>query len=96
MEFSDGLYHVIARGDRRALIFHDDADYRTYLARLRQSQQRDELVCNAYVLKTNHVSLLVENGGIPSSRIFQTLQFTYSQYYNWRYREGGACVSGKG
>ena len=27
-------YHEIARGNRRATIFHDDADYRAYLERL--------------------------------------------------------------
>ena len=27
VEFAGALYHVIARGNRRAPIFHDDADY---------------------------------------------------------------------
>jgi putative transposase len=65
VEFSGNLFHVIARGKRRALLFHDDADYRTYLARLRQSQRRDELVCNTHVLMSNHVLLLAEKGGDP-------------------------------
>lgn len=35
-DFADGFYKVLACGNRRATIFHDDADYRAYLERYRQ------------------------------------------------------------
>lgn len=95
VEFAGGLYHVIARGNRRAAIFHDDADYCTYLARLRQYQERDDLTCYAYVLMSNHVHLLVETGEVLLSKTMQTLQFTYSQYYNRRYRKHGHVFQGR-
>ena len=34
LDVPGAFYHVIARGNRRAAIFHDDADYRAYLDRL--------------------------------------------------------------
>jgi hypothetical protein len=32
LDVLSGFYHVLARGNRRATIFHDDPDYRAYLA----------------------------------------------------------------
>jgi len=32
LDVPGGFSHVLARGNRRATIFHDDADYRAYLA----------------------------------------------------------------
>lgn len=34
LEVPGACSHVIARGNRRGAIFHDDADYRAYLERL--------------------------------------------------------------
>jgi hypothetical protein len=39
-DFSGGFYHVLACGNRRTTIFHDDADSRAYLERL----ERDPLM----------------------------------------------------
>ena len=45
-----GLYHVIARGNRRAVIMHDDADATAYLERLERYRARDGCTLYAYVL----------------------------------------------
>jgi REP element-mobilizing transposase RayT len=95
VEFSGALYHVIARGNRRMTIFHDEADYAAYLVRLERYRQRDSLRCYAFVLMHNHVHLLVETGVVPLSRTMQTLQFTYTQYYNGRYRKTGHLFQGR-
>ena len=95
IEFSGAFYHVIARGNRRATIFHDDADYLTYLSRLERYRHRDGVTVHAYVLMTNHVHLLLETGTQPLSRTLQTLQFTYSQYYNRRYDQTGHVFQGR-
>ncbi len=79
-----GFYHVLARGNRRATIFHDDADYRAYLKRLERYRHRDGVILHAYVLMPNHIHLLLETGDRPLARMMQTLQFPYSQYYNRR------------
>ncbi len=76
LDVTGAFYHVLARGNRRATIFHDDADYRAYLARLERYRQRDGLTLYAYVLMPNHLYLLLETGDRPRSRIMQTLQFT--------------------
>ncbi len=95
VEFAGAFYHVIARGNRRAVIFHDDADYTAYLDRLERYRRRDGVTLHAYVLMTNHVHLLLETGERPLSRTMQTLQFTYSQYYNRRYEKTGHLFQGR-
>jgi REP element-mobilizing transposase RayT len=95
VEFSGALFHVIARGNRRATIFHDAADYTAYLERLERYRRRDGVTLHAYVLMTNHVHLLIETGERPLSRTMQTLQFTYSQYYNRRYDKTGHVFQGR-
>jgi REP element-mobilizing transposase RayT len=95
IELSGAFYHVLARGNRRATIFHDDADCLAYLDRLERYRHRDGVTVHAYVLMTNHVHLLVETGPQPLSRTLQTLQFTYSQYYNRRYNKTGHVFQGR-
>jgi putative transposase len=43
----------------------------------------------------NHVHLLLERGAVPLSRTLQTLQFTYSQYYNRCYGKTGHVFQGR-
>lgn len=95
LEFPGAFYHVIARGNRRATIFHEDADWIAYLDRLERYRHRDGVTLHAYVLMTNHVHLLLETGDRPLSRTMQTLQFTYSQYYNRRYDKTGHVFQGR-
>ncbi len=95
LEFPGACYHVIARGNRQQAIFHDDADRRHYLRRLEHYRTRYGFAVYAYVLMTNHVHLLLETAETPLSRIMQGLQFTYAQYYNWRYEKTGHLFQGR-
>lgn len=95
IDFPGALFHVIVRGNRRALLFHEEADYLAYLDRLERYRRRDGVTVHAYVLMPNHVHLLVETGDQPLARTMQALQFTYSQYYNRRYDKSGHVFQGR-
>ena len=95
IDFAGAFYHVIARGNRRGIIFHDDADAAAYFTRLARYCGRDGCTLYAYVLMANHLHLLLETGAVPLSRTMQTLQFTYSQYYNHRYNKTGHVFQGR-
>ncbi len=95
IDLPGGIYHVIARGNRRAPLFHDEADYTKYLERLERYRRRDGIRVYAYVLMNNHVHLLIETGDRALSHTMQTLQFTYSQYYNRRYNKNGHVFQGR-
>jgi len=69
-----GLYHVIARGNDRQVLFRDEADYREYLTRLRAGLHRHGIRCYAYCLMPNHLHLLLGPGAIPISRLLQGIQ----------------------
>lgn len=95
VHFPGACYHVISRGNQRQRLFHDDADHAAYLERLAHYQQRYEVTLYAYVLMPNHVHLLLETGTTPLAKVMQGLQFTYTRYYNRRYRKVGHLFQGR-
>ena len=76
-------------GNQRQNLFHDDKDREFYLGRLEQYRKRYRFTIYAYVLMSNHVHLLIETGKTPLSKIMQGLQFSYTRYFNRRYRKIG-------
>ncbi|WP_245893895.1 transposase [Salsuginibacillus halophilus] len=57
--FPGATYHIISRGNRRAPIFYDEADRRTYLALLEETRTFYPFTLHAYCLMTNHIHLLL-------------------------------------
>jgi putative transposase len=94
VEFEGAFYHVIVRGNQRQKIFRDDQD-RLYLERVEHYRQRYRFTIYAYVLMSNHVHFLLETGKTPLSKIFQGIQFTYTQHYNRRCRTVGHLFQGR-
>ena len=95
IEFEGAFYHVILRGNQRQKIFRDDRDRLCYLKRLEHYRERYRFIVYAYVLMSNHVHLLVETSTTPLSKILQGIQFTYTQYFNRRYRTVGHLFQGR-
>ena len=60
LEFNGALYHVTSRGDRREMIYEDDADREQFLDVLGDVVGRFNLRCHAYCLMGNHYHLVVE------------------------------------
>lgn len=90
-----GLYHVIARGNRRQAIFKDPMDYESYLRRLETGLRRTGVRCFAFVLMPNHVHLLLQPNQIPLPRLMQSLQQGYTQGFNRRHRLAGHVFQGR-
>jgi REP element-mobilizing transposase RayT len=95
LHIPQGLYHVIARGNDRQVLFRDEADYREYFTRLRAGLHRHGIRCYAYCLMPNHLHLLLEPGAIPMSRLMQGVQGAFAQYLNRRYRRVGHRFQGR-
>lgn len=55
----DVCYHVINRGNARARVFHDDADYRAFVALLGNASDRLPIRLLAYCLMPNHFHLVL-------------------------------------
>jgi len=95
IHFPGAFYHVISRGNHRQAIFHDDRDRKRYLSLLEEIPRKYGCKLYAYTLMGNHLHLLIEVGGISLSKIMQSLQFRYTQYYNRRYKKSGHLFQGR-
>jgi len=89
IQLPGGIYHVTARGVARCAIFHDDADRRLFLERLRRLAGELELECHVYCLMTNHVHLLTDTSLAKLSTAMHRLLGPYAQQFNVKYARVG-------
>src|SRR5262245_52345083 len=83
-------YHVINRGNRRAQVFHKDADYAAFAKVLRQGCARFGMRVLAYCLMPNHFHLALwprEDGDLGVW--MQWLLTTHVRRYHRHYRSSG-------
>ena len=89
-------WHIIQRGNNRAVCFHAEEDYRRYLDDLAEQSQRCGCVIHAYVLMTNHVHLLLTPQTTDSAGLMMKhLGQRYVQYVNRVYRRSGTLWEGR-
>jgi putative transposase len=60
IQYPGAFYHVMARGNRRETIFHDDDDRRFFLSTLAEACGMTGWRIHAWVLMGNHCHLFVE------------------------------------
>ena len=58
--YEGAIYHVLNRGDRRELIFRDDADRKRFLETLGEACAKTDWQVHALCLMGNHFHLVVE------------------------------------
>ncbi len=87
--FSDGSFHVTARGAGRIAIYRDDDDCRTFLGLLGLVARTHRWRVHAFCLMTNHYHLVVEATVAQLSAGFQRLNGRYAQSFNGRHGRWG-------
>ena len=90
-----GVYHVIARGNEKKAIYHDDTDRHAYLERLIECRRRFEFRLYAFCLMGNHLHLAIERGSMTLARIMLTLHSAYAQGFNRRHERTGHLFQGR-
>jgi len=95
VEVPGALYHVIARGNQRRLVFRDAVDYHRYLELLARYQRRHGFTLYAYALLPNHLHLLISPARLPLAKSMQGLQQAYTRHFNQRHRLVGHCFQGR-
>ena len=89
-------WHIIQRGNNRAVCFHAETDYRRYLDDLAEQSRRFGCTIHAYVLMTNHVHLLLTPAKADSAGLMMKhLGQRYVQYVNRVYRRSGTLWEGR-
>jgi len=82
-------WHVTARGARRLLLFHDDADYKMFYALLGQCCSDAGMDLVADCLMSNHFHLSLAGATSQLTRCMQRLNRAYAGYHNERYGLSG-------
>jgi REP element-mobilizing transposase RayT len=89
LEFPGAFYHVMARGNRREAIFHDDDDRRFFLATLSEACAMTGWRVHAWVLMGNHYHLFIETPEPNLVAGMGWLQNTVTRRYNVRHMAWG-------
>lgn len=83
------ILHIINRGVERRPIFSGPADYNFFLTQTKEVLSKLKISLLSYCLMPNHFHLLVADLGGALSSGMQTLQSTYSMYFNRVYDRVG-------
>ncbi|MGI8602676.1 MAG: transposase [Verrucomicrobiales bacterium] len=95
IEMAGGMYHVMARGDRREPIFHGDEDRELFL---RPWGKRADVVVGAFMPGfscPNHYHLLLETPRPNLVAGMSWLQNTFTIRFNRRHRLSGHLFGGR-
>ena len=82
------LYHVVARGDDKMVIYHDDADRLRFLAILETVVEQYGIECHAYCLMSTHYHVVFRTVEANLSSALQYLNSVYAQWWNGRHQRG--------
>jgi len=95
IEFDGAIYHVMARGNARQDIVHDDDDRRRLLVDLERAVQRFgwELLC--FVVMSNHLHLLLKTPRPNLGAGMQAFLSGYAQWWGRRRRRIGHLFQGR-
>ena len=85
LEYQGAVYHVLARGDRREAISHDDHDRLTWIDYLGQVCRRTGWRVYGWVLMDNHYHLLMETPEANLVSGMRWLQTAYTVWFNRRH-----------
>jgi putative transposase len=94
-EVADGVFHVYARGNKKADIYVDDVDREGYVELLGLAVARHGWECFAYCLMPNHVHLLVRTPRPNLALGMQMLHGRYAQTFNKRHDLSGHVFQGR-
>ena len=95
IEYPGAFFHIIARGNNREDIFHDDKDRRNFLKRLAFYLGECKVTLYCFCLMTNHIHLLLEMGENPLSQMLQRLLTWHARYHNKKYDRIGHLYQGR-
>jgi putative transposase len=94
LQIAGATYHVMNRGNRKAVIFDDDRDCRRFLRILLETREVCEVDVLAGCLMRNHFHLLVTTPHPNISEFMQRLEGRFAQYSNRRHGRVGHVFGG--
>ena len=95
IELAGGVYHVTSRGDRREMIYGDDADRRAWVDLFGEVCDRFNWRCHAWCQMGNHYHVVVETAEANLSRGMRQMNGVYTQAVNRRHGRVGHVFQGR-
>ncbi|QBE62993.1 REP-associated tyrosine transposase [Pseudoduganella lutea] len=95
IQYPGALYHVTARGNRRASIFLDDRDHFIWRDLLSTVAERFGFIVHSYCMMPNHYHMLVETPDANLSAGAHYLNSCYAQHFNKRHHLVGHVLQGR-
>ena len=92
--FCGATYHVMARGNRKQMIFTDARDRRQFLKILAVALRKFAAECYGYSLMGNHFHLVLRTTRANLPRVMHCIDSLYARYVNWRHRLTGHLFEG--
>ena len=93
---ADYCYHLINRGNKKARIFHEPADYDQFQALVYRAQERLELPILAACLMPNHFHLVVRP--VQANDVARWTQWLFTTHVRWhhaKYSTSGRVWQGR-
>ena len=87
--FAGAIYHVTARGNRKAAIFNCDGDRKEFLRIVAEAVSTFDARCLGYCLMGNHYHLVIETPRGNLSELMREINGTYAQWFNRQYGHWG-------
>lgn len=95
LEFAGAVYHVMARGNNRERIFHDDRDVAAFIESLEATCERYAWRVFGWCLMPNHYHLVLETLRPTLSHGMRRHNGLYAQQFNQRYNRVGHVFQGR-
>lgn len=95
VQYRGAFYHVMSRGNRRAVIFEDDEDRNQFLDVLGDAAERYAVRCYSYCLMGNHYHCVLETPGGNLSDAMHFVNGVYTQASNRRHNRTGHLFEGR-
>src|SRR5688572_2051474 len=93
---ADCCYHVLNRGNKKAQVFHEAADYQQFLALLHRAQERLQVPIISACLMPNHFHLVVRPAGADDLALWTHWVFTtHVRWYHAKYGTTGRLWQGR-
>lgn len=89
VKFEGAIYHIILRSISDVLLFKDNSDKEVFLSYIKKYKVQFNFKLYAYCLMSNHVHLIVDCNGADISKIMHSINQSYAQYYNRKYKRHG-------
>jgi REP element-mobilizing transposase RayT len=95
IEYEGAIYHVVARGNARQYIVHDDDDRRWLLDDLERAVGRPGWDLLSFVVLSNHLHLLLNTPRPNPGRGMQAFLSAYARWWGRRRRRRGHLFQGR-